>query len=181
MHIGIFGGAFDPPHVGHMAVVYYVLATERLDQVWMLPAHRHPYGKRMAPFDDRVRMCQLAATPFAGAVEVSRVESELPGDGRTVDTLEHLSATWPEHQWSLIVGADNLPDLARWKDFERIERMARVVVVGRQGFPAPQGGPLMPAVSSSELRAKLARSEDCSRLVPASVLEHALARKLYEP
>lgn len=179
MRIGLFGGAFDPPHLGHMMAVYAVLATERVDQVWMLPAWQHPFGKVMAPFEDRVRLCQLAAAPFAGVVEVSRVEAEVGGEGRTVDTLSRLVAIHPDHEWALIIGADIVPELGKWKEWPKVEQMARVIVVGRQGYPAPHGGPLLPDISSTEVRARLARGEDCSRLVPSAVLEQILARRLF--
>ena len=65
MHIALFGGSFNPPHVGHMMAAYYVIATRPVDKLWLMPAYRHPFGKRLAPFDDRVKMCELAAAPFA--------------------------------------------------------------------------------------------------------------------
>ncbi|MBI5549476.1 MAG: nicotinate (nicotinamide) nucleotide adenylyltransferase [Deltaproteobacteria bacterium] len=180
MRIALLGGSFNPPHVGHLMNAYYVLATREVDRVWLMPVFRHPFAKRLAPFEDRVRMCELAAARFSGGIEVSRVEAEAPGSGRTVETLDHLIGKYPEHQFSLVIGTDILPERSKWKDFDRIERMAAIIVVPRAGFPAPGVvGPALPEVSSTEIREKLARAQDVSALVPREVLAYARERGLY--
>lgn len=180
MRIALLGGSFNPPHVGHMMNAYYVLATRPVDKVWMLPVFRHPFAKRLAPFDDRVRMCELAAARFNGDIEVSRVEEEVPGDGRTIDLLEHLIPKHPEHTFSLVIGTDILPERSKWKDFDRIEKLVEIHVINRSGFPADDVvGPALPLVSSTEVREKLALGGDLSALVPREVLAYVAERGLY--
>lgn len=180
MRIALLGGSFNPPHVGHLMNAYYVLATREVDRVWLMPVFRHPFAKVLAPFDDRVRMCELAASRFAGGVEVSRVEAEAPGSGRTIETLEYLLAQRPGDRFALVIGSDILPERSKWKDFDRIERLAEVIVVPRAGFAAPGvEGPALPEVSSTEVRERLARGEDASALVPREVLAYVRAKGLY--
>ncbi len=180
MRIAILGGSFNPPHVGHLMNAYYVLATRPVDRVWLVPVFRHPFGKMLTPFDDRVAMCQQAANRFGGAVEVSRIEEEFPEGARTVDVLERLITRHPEHRFSLVIGTDILPETRKWKRFGDIERMVEVVVVNRAGFPSDRArGPALPEVSSTLIRQRLERGEDVSELVPREVLEEAARRGLY--
>jgi nicotinate-nucleotide adenylyltransferase len=101
-------------------------------------------------------------------------------DGRTVDTLEFLQARYPEHRFSLIIGSDILKDLPNWKDFDRIQRMARVVVLNRAGYPADGTvGPPLAIVSSTDIRERLTRGELPSELVPRVVLDYAREHHLF--
>jgi len=180
--IALLGGSFNPPHVGHLMAAWYVLATEPVAEVWLLPAYRHPFGKALAPFEDRVRMCQLAAASLRG-VHVCGAEAELRGDplcGKTARTLEHLREKHPGRAFALVVGTDVLPETAEWYRWDRVRELCRIVVVGRQGHEAgAEGRPLLPAVSSTEIRERLSRGDDVARLVPRRVLEHVRAHGLY--
>lgn len=180
--IALLGGSFNPPHVAHVMAAWWALATQGVRQVWLLPAWRHPFGKALAPFEERVRMCQLAVAAIRGA-HVCTAEAELSRDplcGKTARTLEHLAEKHPDLRFVLVVGADILPDTPSWYRWDRVQALARVVVVGRQGYPGG-AGPGLPAVSSTEVRERLARGEDVSALVPRRVLEYAKARGLYGP
>ena len=77
--IALLGGSFNPPHVAHLMVAYWTLATQDVREVWLLPSYRHPFGKDLAPFDDRVAMCELAARALRG-VAVCTAERELADD-----------------------------------------------------------------------------------------------------
>jgi nicotinate-nucleotide adenylyltransferase len=179
--VAILGGSFNPPHVAHLMVAYWTLATQDVREVWLLPSFRHPFGKDLVAFDDRVAMCELAARGVRG-VAVCTAERELAGDphvGKTARTLEHLVAKHPDVDFALVVGADILPDTPKWYRWDRVTELARVVVVGREGFPAVPGTPTFPAVSSTEIRGRLSRGEDVSGLVPRKVREYALAKGLY--
>jgi nicotinate-nucleotide adenylyltransferase len=180
--VGLLGGSFNPPHVGHLMAAWYALATEPLDEVWLLPSYRHPFGKALAPFEERLRLCQLAARSLRG-VHVCGAEAELADDplvGKTARTLEHLRAKHPAHRFALIVGTDVLPETASWYRWDLVKEQARIVVVGRQGHPAgAEGRPLLPAVSSTEIRERLSRGQDVSQLVPRKVVEYIRERGLY--
>nr|WP_084737698.1 nicotinate (nicotinamide) nucleotide adenylyltransferase [Cystobacter ferrugineus] len=180
MRIALLGGSFNPPHVGHLMAAHYVRATQDVDEVWFMPTFRHPFGKASVPFEHRVRMCELLGADTSGWLKTSQVESEVGKDGRTVDTLDFLRARYPEHHFSLIIGSDILKDLPHWKDFERVQRLARVVVLYRAGYPAEGTvGPPLAEVSSTEIRERMARGEPPSELVPAPVLAYAREHHLY--
>jgi nicotinate-nucleotide adenylyltransferase len=181
--VALLGGSFNPPHVGHVMAAWWVRATQPVDEVWLLPAWRHPFGKELAPFADRVRMCRLAVRGVAG-VKVSSAERELEGDplcGKTARTLEWLRERHPGTRFALVVGTDILRETVKWYRWDRVAQLARVIVVGRQGYPegSPAGAPLLPEVSSTEVRARLARGEDAAGLVPRAVADYARERRLY--
>jgi nicotinate-nucleotide adenylyltransferase len=179
--VALLGGSFNPPHVAHLMAAYWTLATQDVREVWLLPSFRHPFGKELAPFEDRVRMCERAAREIRG-VAVCTAERELADDplvGKTARTLEHLVANHPGIAFSLIVGADVLPDTAKWYRWDRVEALARVIVIGREGFPPVAGAPSLPAISSTEIRARIARGEDVSGLVPRRVREYVAEKGLY--
>jgi nicotinate-nucleotide adenylyltransferase len=182
MEIALFGGSFDPPHLGHLLVVAYVLATEPVDELWMVPVFEHPFRKRLsASFDARVGLCEaaLAQVPLPRA-RVSRAEEELKGEGRTVDLLEHLHQQRPADRFALVLGSDLLADKLQWKRFDRIEELARIIVLQRGGFPAGGGRSLaLPEVSSTQVRALLASGGDAGGLLPRAVLERIHAEGLY--
>jgi nicotinate-nucleotide adenylyltransferase len=113
-------------------------------------------------------------------MKTSRVESEVGKDGRTVDTLDFLHARHPEHRYTLVIGSDIIRDLPNWKDFDRIQRMARVVVLQRAGYPAAEAvGPPQVLVSSTEVRDRLVRGEQPSDLVSSVVLAYIREHRLY--
>jgi nicotinate-nucleotide adenylyltransferase len=110
---------------------------------------------------------------------VSRAESLLPGRGYTVRLLMHLRDAYPEHRFSLVVGADVMRERHAWWRFEQIERLADLIVLGRSGAGPGRGTLELPRVSSTQVRALLAAGEPVDHLVPAAVLEHVRARGLY--
>jgi nicotinate-nucleotide adenylyltransferase len=178
--IALLGGSFNPPHVAHVMAAWWALATQGVRQVWLLPTYRHPFGKALAPFEDRVRMCRLAVAAVRGA-DVCSAEAELKDDplcGRTVRTLEHLTAKHPELRFALVVGADILPETPSWYRWDRVTELARVVVVGRQGH-AGGAGPALPDISSTLVRQRLASGQEVAGLVPRRVLEYVAERGLY--
>jgi nicotinate-nucleotide adenylyltransferase len=180
LRVGLFGGSFNPPHVGHLLVASYVLATAEVDRVWLMPAFVHPFGKQLAPFADRVEMCRRLAALFSGGVEVTELEREVGGDGRTVDTLEHLAKTRPHVKPRLILGSDIAAEVAGWKRFDRVAELAPPIWIRRGGHPDVDAqGPEMPAISSTSVRRLLAAGLDAGQWVPRDVLAYALERKLY--
>jgi len=167
--IALFGGSFDPPHLGHLLAAAYVLATERIDELWFVPVHEHPLGKRMAaPFEHRVRLCELALRDLGPRVRVSRLEQELGGEGRTVDLLEHLHRTRPQDRWALVMGSDLLAERPQWRRFDRIAELSRIIQIPRAGY---SGEAILPEVSSTQVRALLSAGANASALVPRTVLD----------
>lgn len=187
MQIALFGGSFNPPHVGHLLSAAYVRAVTGVDRVWLMPAHRHAFNKPLAPWEHRLRMCRALASLLTG-VEVTEVEALIPGDGRTIDTVEYLRRAYPQHAFRLVIGTDILAETDQWKAFDRLAELAPLFVLGRSGYDKPNvlppgatwlGRVLMPEVSSSEVRRLLERGDDASRLVPSAVLDVVRQADLY--
>ncbi len=181
MKVAVYGGSFNPPHVAHVLACALVLALEDVERVLVVPTFRHPFAKPLASFEDRVTMCSLA---FGGMpqVQVSRVEEALGGESRTLRTLEHLAEVHPDWQLRLVVGADILGEAPRWFGFDRIERLAPRIVMGRAGVEAPGARTaLLPEVSSTRVRQSLAsqRWDEAARLLPRKVLAHIRKAGLY--
>jgi nicotinate-nucleotide adenylyltransferase len=185
--IAVFGGSFDPPHVGHVLLAAWALSAGGIDRLLVVPTFAHAFAKRSAPFEDRVAMARLAFSLFDPArVEVSDLESRLPPPSYTVRTLEAVQAAWPDASLRLLVGSDILADLPRWREAERIEAIAPLLVGGRAGHARDGAGrrveesvPSFPEVSSTEIRGLLAAGRRPAHLVPEPVLAHIVDRALY--
>jgi nicotinate-nucleotide adenylyltransferase len=178
--VAVLGGSFNPPHVAHQLLALWALSTGQADAVWLIPCFEHAFGKRLAPFADRCAMCELAIEILpTGAVRVSRVEEELGAPSRTLVTLQHLRTQRPDCELALLIGADILQERESWYRFDEVERLARLLVVGRPGYPSPDGAPVMPDISSTRIREMLERGESPAALLPASVLAYVRACGLY--
>lgn len=202
MRIGIFGGTFDPIHLGHLIVAEQCREQVPLDEVWFLPAARPPHKGRspLTPFDRRIDMIELA---IAGHPQfrVSDVENHRPGPSYTADTLTELRQARPEVDWHLILGADSLADLPQWYDPVRIISLATLLVVTRPGWEAPSANSLRQAlgltaeqplrlravesplidISSRDLRRRVAEGRSIRYLVPSAVAAYIADKKLYRP
>jgi len=147
--------------------------------LWFVPCWKHPFDKALEAFADRLRMCELAAAALAPRARVSDVEARLGGEeSRTLLTIKGLRASYPEHEFLLVIGADLEPELSLWYGADELRRSVRLLVVGRDGF-AGRSAVAMPAVSSTEIRARLRAGEPVDGLVPRSVLDYIRQRGLY--
>ena len=177
MRVAVYDGSFNPPHVAHAMVASWLLWTDMVDEVWMVPVFRHAFegihGKKLAPYSMRVDWCRLLQTDVDERISVSEIESTLPTPSYSIDTLCALQEQFPEHQFRLVIGADVVPDLPKWKNWSRIERDFAPIIVGRGGYPCPEGSIAFPEVSSSQIRASLKKSQ-----VPTHFLFHSLVRAL---
>lgn len=183
--IGVFGGTFDPVHVGHLAIALAALESVPLDRVLFVPVRRSPLKDRdpLASIADRVTMLE-AAIASEPRFAISRAELQREGVSYTVDTLEELR---PQGELFLILGSDALADLERWRAPDRIRELATILVAARPGAPEPDAMHRARAfdaprldVSSRELRARAARGMSLRYLVPDAVWEHIQKRGLYQ-
>lgn len=143
--------------------------TDRVDEVWFVPAFEHAFGKDLAPWPQRLRAVEaLAALVDA---RVSAIEATLPRPSYTIRTLEALQAQHSEHRFRLVIGADVQAQLPLWRSHERIVAEFEPIVVGRMGYDPVSGAPVFPAVSSTEIRARLAQGQPIDGLVPRAVLD----------
>jgi len=198
MRVALFGGSFDPPHRGHVAIAKAAADRFSLDQVLFAPAGRqplkaHPSG---ASFDDRLTMTALACAEDPRFTP-STLDAPRP-DGTpnyTVDTLAQLAKSMPGAHLFKLAGADSFHSLARWRQPERLLALAEWVVVSRPGFELtdPPGLSLTSAqrsrihildsiqmdVAATGLRQRLADGDPCNDLLPLPVSAYILSHHLY--
>ena len=179
--VGIFGGSFDPPHVGHLLVAQDAMEALALDRLVVVPAGRQPLkeGHGAAPAH-RLAMVRDA---FAGIprIEVDPVEIERGGVSFMVDTVRAIRGRHPGAELFLLVGADVLPSWSRWHQVEALEAMVQVVVLRRPGWEdagggggaGPRGAVTLPTrcveVSSTEIRERVRTGASLGGFVPEAV------------
>ena len=169
--VAIFGGSFDPPHLGHVLVAAWAASMGEVDRVLVVPTYSHALGKVAgASFDTRVEMCEAALNSIEG-VSVSRVEADLGGTSRTFHTLEALRSELSGAEFRLLIGSDILAETDRWYRWSEVASMAPPLVIRREGYPyGDEREPALPGVSSTAVRAAIARADRIvDAWVPASV------------
>jgi nicotinate (nicotinamide) nucleotide adenylyltransferase len=188
--VAVYGGAFDPPHLAHVFAVGYLLGRADVDVVRVVPTGDHAFGKRMAPFADRMAMVRAAMGPFdSERVVLDPIEAERGGTNRTYDTLEALEQAHPDEAYAWVVGADNLAEAHRWYRFDDLAARWPAIVLGRPGAEAAlaryagepwcRPGPMLPDISSTAIREALAGrgSPEVLAWLPDGCRE--IARRLY--
>ncbi len=182
-NVAIFGGSFNPPHLGHVYGIATALSCADVDMVWLMPCHQHAFAKDLASFHHRLAMCNAAIAPFdPKRVAVTDIESTLEGENHTIDTLHALEQSHPEHRFSLVIGTDILTERASWKDFDTLEERYPFVLLGRQDHPTPAHvsvSPPLPNVSSTEILHRIHGNEAIGDLVPAAVAQYIQDQGLY--
>jgi nicotinate-nucleotide adenylyltransferase len=169
MRVAVFGGSFNPPHLGHVLAGTWLLATGEVDHVLVVPAYRHAFGKSLAPFALRMRMAQAAFACVANAT-VDPIEFELSGESRTLHTLEALARLHPTWQLRLVIGTDVLAEADKWYRFDRVRELAPPLVLPRSDGTRPSP---LPVLSSTQVRAALREGgrEAVRELVPRAVYD----------
>jgi nicotinate-nucleotide adenylyltransferase len=135
MRIGLLGGSFNPAHGGHRRISLSALAALGLDEVWWLVSPGNPLkpAKGMAPLPARAASARRQAR--RAPIRVTAVEREL-GTRFTVDTLDRLCRRWPKNRFVWLMGADNLGQFHRWRDWRRLARAMPIAVIARPGYDA---------------------------------------------
>ena len=137
--VGLFGGSFNPIHKGHVALARQLLRKARLDEVWFLVSPQNPLKPQSSLLDDdlRLEMARLALEDEPCLV-ASDYEFQLPRPSYTWNTLQHLSKDYPQHRFTLIIGADNWQLFSRWRNSSDILANYSVVIYPRDGYPVDE-------------------------------------------
>jgi len=191
VRIGVFGGTFDPPHVGHLLLAADARDALNLDRLIFIPASAQPLKVEtpaVASARDRLEMIRLVVADDAN-YQVDETEIDRKGLSYTVDTLEHLSARYPGAQIFLLLGQDALESFGQWKNPERIRELATVAAMQRSGAKGSRPGASAKGVvtistrrvdvSSTEIRDRLRAGKSIKGFVPESVERFIDARGLY--
>ena len=190
MRIGILGGSFDPPHIGHLIVAEEARWQCGLDTIlFMVTSHPPHKEEPEAPPEDRLRMVEIAIDGMSG-FSPSNMEIERGGSSYTAQTLKELRQLYPDSSLHLIVGADSVLDLSAWKDPDAVVEMASMVVALRPGFDLSRMEPKLRsktrvletptvAISSTLVRQRLHKGESIRFLVPEAVERYIREHRLY--
>lgn len=192
---GIFGGAFNPVHNGHVNLAREAIKQLKLRKLLIIPTFESPHkATKLLPFDERAKMCGLAFEGISDKCEVtvSDIERQMGGLSYTINTIRELSKRLPGEQLFLLIGGDMLFSFKEWYKYESILKESKVCAVARGGdsftdmleFAAEMGRvKVLPTgivdVSSTQIREKLAAGEDISELVPGNVADYIAANDLY--
>lgn len=189
MKVGLFFGSFNPVHVGHLMIAQYMVEYTELDEVWLVVSPQNPLKEKsnLVNVYDRLEMCKLAVGDHS-KIRVSDIELKLPQPSYTTTTLSYLYERYPEHQFALIMGEDNLNSLPRWKNYEVILKDYQIYVYPRAKevvSPLLNHGSVHRTnaaifeISSTFIREALKARKDIQFFVPELVIEFMEAKQLY--
>ncbi|OUS21445.1 nicotinic acid mononucleotide adenylyltransferase [Nonlabens dokdonensis] len=130
--IGLYFGTFNPIHIGHLAIANYLVENSELDEIWMVVTPHNPHKKKKTLLDDyqRLHLVHLATDDY-DKIKASNIEFSLPQPSYTVNTLAHLSEKYPDKDFTLIMGEDNLKSLHKWKNYQVILDDYSIIVYPR--------------------------------------------------
>lgn len=169
--IGIFGGSFNPIHMGHIALAQAVQQQCGLDEVWLMVSPQNPLKRNDADLlDDSLRfeMAQKALEGVEG-VKACDYEFHLPKPSYTWNTLQHLTKDYPDYTFTLLIGGDNWAHFQRWRHWKDILWHHDVIVYPRDEYQGTISVPLL-NVSSTEIRKRVRAGQSISGLVPACIV-----------
>jgi nicotinate-nucleotide adenylyltransferase len=175
MHIALFGGSFDPPHLGHLLAACYARLAGQADEVWVLPVARHAWAKPLSPWAQRWELCRTAFDPLPF---VRLRDDELANDGGfTFELVSRLMGRHPGNRWSLVGGSDTAADLPRWHRGAELAQLIEIISVPRRGYDDHPAA--LPAISSSLVRDRCAAGSTITELVTPAVAELIRANRWY--
>lgn len=175
--IGLFGSSFNPPQIGHYAVVKDLADRGVFDEIWLVPVYKHAFDKDLLPFETRLDLANCLIKDIASPkVKVSTIERDLGKTPTyTFDTVTALRAAHPGDEFFMIVGSDVKNDLPKWHRIAELRRILNFHFIPRAGY---ESSPYA-KVSSTEIRDKLRHGESVTGLLSASVAEYVLKQGLY--
>jgi len=189
MKIGLYFGSFNPVHVGHMIIANHMAYHTELDKVWMVVTPHNPFKKKksLARNHDRLHLVRLAIGDNP-RIEPSDIEFKLPQPSYTIDTMTHLMEKYPDKEFSLIMGGDNLASFDKWKNYELLLERHKIYVYKRPSHALPDlalhenvilcEAPLL-EISSSYIRKLIGEGKPIEYLVPDKVHAYLQDSNMY--
>lgn len=189
MKIGLFFGSFNPIHIGHLIIANYMAEHTELDKVWLVVSPHNPLKDKAYLINayDRLEMCKLAIDDY-DKINVSDIELHLPSPSYTIDTLTYLKEKHPNTEFCLIMGADNLSNIKKWKNYEILLRDYHIYVYPRNKENTSEftslknvhitDTPIM-EISSTFIRKSIKENKSVKFLVPDMVIDFIESKSLY--
>jgi nicotinate-nucleotide adenylyltransferase len=184
--IGILGGTFDPPHIGHLITAQEVLVKQQLDEVWFLLSAQPPHKKTGTPSEYRIEMVQKAIK-LHPKFKLCSIEMERKGPSYTVQTMKELNEKYPDHQFFFIIGADMVNSLSSWHQINELLAIVTFIGVKRPGYELNENIPhacklvdtAQVFVSSTDIRNRVKNKDNIKYLVPDEVKQYIEEKSLY--
>ena len=184
MHIMLFGGSFDPPHLGHWQIAHTIIEKKIANQVWFIPCYSHPFAKDLSLPKHRLNMISFLTNH---AILINDWEIKNKGTSYSFNTLRHFQITQPDNTFSWLIGSDQLTGFIKWKNYQDILKSTHVYVYPRKGFPFEplyknmiplENFPLV-TISSTQVRKAVKENKSIDNLVLVKVEEYLKKEKLY--
>lgn len=187
MKVGILGGSFDPPHIGHLLVARQTREIATLDEVWLMPYFAHNWDTTVTPANHRFTMTKFLEED---GIKISDEEIKRKEKSYTIDTVRRLKNQFPEGDFFWIVGSDVLPEFDRWKNYEKLPKEVSFLVFPRNGHPVPDRLPqgfalvLSPElvtsnISSTIVRKRITKGLSVTGMIPQKTLAYIKKNRLY--
>lgn len=173
VQVGLFGGSFNPPHLGHQAIARYVLEEKKVDEVWVVPCFKHPFDKKLVSFKHRFNMCELGFSALGEGVSCLDIEKKLGGKSVTFRTVSHLKQKYP-HRFYLVVGEDVAQEAKEWQNYEELQKQIEWLIIPR-GAASP-----IPNISATEIREVLSQRKNRGNYLDKNVIEYIEKHGLYK-
>lgn len=184
--IGILGGTFNPPHIGHLIIAQEVSQALNLDRIWFIPTYEPPHKNSVEiNVTHRVELLKLAIEDN-DSFSLNTIEIDRAGKSYTIDTIHMLKETYPETEFYFIIGADMVEYLPNWYKIDELMSLIQFVGVKRPGYRLKSNYPIMEvdvpmvAISSSAIRERVQKNKSIQYLVPDSVHTYIKEHGLYE-
>lgn len=189
--IGLYFGSFNPIHIGHLAIANYIVEFTNLDQLWFVVSPHNPHKKKENLLDNYQRLEMVnRAIENDSRFRASNIEFNLPVPSYTVDTLAYLCDQFPNYQFKIIMGSDNLEGFHKWKNYDTIVENYGVIVYERPGFDKTKIDfhtnisvlnevPLM-EISSSFIRNAIQQGKDVRHFLPPKTWEYLDEMNFYK-
>lgn len=184
--IGILGGTFDPPHIGHFIIADEVKYQLNLDEIWFIPTNEPPH-KKNAMMNNHHRLNMLkAVTEKINYFKVNTIEFNRTGKSYTIDTVNTLKEIYPDVNFYFIIGADMVEYLPHWKDIEKLEKKIQFVGVNRSGFKLDTKYSVIEVkvpsieISSTDVKHRMSKGLPVQFFLPKEVLMYIKEHRLYE-
>jgi len=187
MNIMLYFGSFNPIHNGHLAIAEWVVQEELCDEIWLVVSPQNPFkiNDELMPEADRLQMAERAVSKSAccDRIRVSDFEFRLPKPSYTIDTLAEMEQAYPGHQFSVLIGSDNVDRMELWKNYRELLVRYRIFVYPRTGSEHPllyagmtllEGAPLL-HFSSTDVREAMKTGRDISKMIPAAAYHYIVA------
>lgn len=184
--IGILGGTFDPPHIGHLIIADEVKATLKLDEVWFIPTNEPPHKqKAMSSNNHRIAMLEKALQSTTG-FRIHTIEMDRAGKSYTINTIQTLKAIHPDTTFYFIIGADMVEYLPKWHRIDELVELIPFVGVKRPNYSVETNYPIIEVevpqmdISSTNIKERIKKREPYQFFISTSVYQYIKKERLYE-